>query len=95
METTDTNKIRTKKEFTKKVVEFKRIFGFNPPVDKLLLTKNSWHIDLIQLDTLLNKCIPDYDMEKCTYKGVPDYSMAMVVEEAFGKRACDLIMEMI
>lgn len=84
-----------KEQFDKKVAEFKKIFGFIPPFDRiLLLTTKKWVVDIIALDRELERYTPGYDADRCMYKGKPDYSMKMVIEEVYGERAVELVREM-
>lgn len=84
-----------KEQFDKKAAEFKKIFGFIPPFDKqLLLATRKWVINIVVLDRELERYIPGYNSDKCMYKGKPNYSMKMVIEEVYGERAVELVREM-
>ena len=64
------------------------IVGFTIPLDGIIsAASNNIHIDVLRLD----KRIPNYDSDKCTYKGKPNYSMSMAIEEEWGKEARNLI----
>ena len=53
----------------------------------LCAASNSFHLDVFRLE----KQIPNYNGDACTYKGKPKYSMSMAVEEEWGKEAMELI----
>ena len=58
------------------------------PLDGILCAaSNAFHLDLFRLE----KQIPNYNGDACTYKGKPNYSMAKAVEEEWGKEARNLI----
>ena len=80
----------TKQEFEIKTKEFKEIFGFKPPVSKFLEACGLCSLDIVELDSK----IPNYDGDRCTYKGKPGYSLSRAIKEEYGKRASDLIDEM-
>lgn len=66
----------------------REITGFTIPLDGLLSAlSNEISIDILKLD----KMIPNYNGDACTYKGKPNYSMRMAVEEEWGKEASELI----
>lgn len=46
-----------------------------------------FHLDVFKLE----KQIPNYNGDACTYKDKPKYSMSMAIEEEWGKEVCDLI----
>ena len=84
-----------KEQFDKKAAEFKKIFGFTPPFDRMsLLTTKKWMVDIIALDRELKRYIPGYNSDECMYKGKPNYSMKMVIKEVYGERAVELVREM-
>ena len=59
-----------------------------PWLDGLLCTASgSIHIDVFRLE----KQIPNYNGNACTYKGKPNYSMRKAIEEEWGKEAAILI----
>jgi hypothetical protein len=79
-----------------KRIEFKKVFGFEPPFDRvLLLCGRTWIIDVIEFDRKLEQYTPGYDKDECTYQGKPDYSCNMVVEEVYGKEAVEIVKQMI
>ena len=45
------------------------------------------HLDIFSLE----RKIPNYNGEECTYKGKPNYSMMMAIKEEWGARIHDLI----
>jgi len=49
------------------------------------------HIDLFRLE----KSIPNYDGESCMYKGKPNYSMKMALEEEYGVEVSNMISKLI
>lgn len=62
------------------------------PLDGLLCAAtNSFHLDVFRLE----KQIPNYNGEKCTYKGKPNYSMSMAIEEEWGKEVSELIRDLL
>jgi hypothetical protein len=74
--------------------KFKNIFGFYPPIDMLLTYAkgpDKASIDIIRLDKVLAQHDPEYDDEKCTYKGVSGYSLKMYVIEKYGVDAAKFI----
>ena len=80
-----------KQEWDRKRMEFKKIFGYEPPLDRLMLMSASFALDIFEVE----KRMPNYDGVKCEYKGKPEYSMDMAVTEEYGERACELILEML
>ena len=61
---------------------------YNLPLDGILCAaSNNFHLDVFRLE----KQIPNYNGEACTYKGKPKYSMSMAIKEEWGKEACKLI----
>ena len=67
--------------------QFKKVFGFDAPMDKLSLILGKFCIDIF----VLEEKIPEYDTEECTYKGKSEYSIAMAIEEEYGKEAMELV----
>lgn len=64
------------------------IIGFTPPLDGIIsAARNQCSIDLFKLE----KRIPNYNGDACTYKGKPKYSMSMAVKEEWGEEAVNLI----
>lgn len=62
------------------------------PLDGLLCAaSNSFHLDVLRLE----KKIPNYNGEECIYKGKPNYSMSMAIEEEWGKEASELIRDLL
>ena len=62
--------------------------GVNIPLDgKLSLATGEVELDLLKLETM----IPNYDADKCTYKGKPEYSMRMAIEEEWGTAIAELV----
>lgn len=58
------------------------------PLDGILCAASgSFHLDVFKLE----KQIPNYNGDKCMYKGKPDYSMKMAIDEEWGKEASELI----
>ena len=58
------------------------------PLDGLISAiAGNIHLDIFRLE----KQIPNYDWDKCLYKGKPNYSMSMAIEEEWGKEARNLI----
>ena len=58
------------------------------PLDGLLSSiAGNIHLDIFRLE----KQIPNYDWDKCTYKNKPNYSMSMAITEEWGKEAAKLI----
>ena len=49
------------------------------------------HLDIFSLE----RHIPHYNGEECTYKGKPNYSMAMAMEEEWGAEIHDLVKRLI
>ena len=85
-----------KQQFDKKAAEFKKIFGFPVPFDRtILLGTKKWTIDMVKFDGQLEKIVPEYDADECTYKGVEGWSLSDVVTEVYGERAKDLIDEIL
>jgi hypothetical protein len=75
---------------------FKSYFGFNPPIDMLSTMyhgPNCAIIDIVKLDEEFNKRDPDYDSDKCTYKGQTDISPAMYIKLKYGEDAYNLVKE--
>lgn len=73
--------------------EFRRIFGIQlkcfygeGAFDMALLGFN-----LPKLDLMLSQLDPEYDSENCMYKGLPNYSVKMYIQEKYGNRAAELI----
>ena len=52
-------------------------------------------IDVIALDESLGKYIPEYDADKCTYKGKEGYSMFQVFAEKYGEDVVEQIEDML
>ena len=62
------------------------------PLDGIMCAaSNAFHLDVIRLE----KQIPNYNGDTCTYKGKPKYSMAMAVKEEWGKEAVELINDLL
>lgn len=53
----------------------------------LCFTTGMFYLDMFELE----KLIPNYDGMECTYKGKPNYSMKMAIEEEWGKEVSTLI----
>ena len=73
---------------------FKGYFGFNPPIDMLMTYAKgptNARIDLLKLDEEIQRRNPEYNGEECTYKGKPNYSMALAIEEIYGKEAAEFV----
>jgi hypothetical protein len=88
-----------KKFIDKKLIgaKFKRITGVTPKIDGLFsAATGEIQFDLFKLEEdLAKKADNRYDPKECTYKGKPDYSTAMFVEEEWGKEAADLLMQLV
>jgi hypothetical protein len=68
------------------------IIGFTPPLDGIVSAACGFPcIDLFKLE----QRIPNYDAEKCTYKGKPNFSMRKAIIREWGKEAEELIKQMI
>lgn len=62
------------------------------PIDGLISAATSEiHIDLFRLE----KNIPNYDGKNCLYKGKPNYSMKMALEEEYGIDVSEMIFKLI
>lgn len=75
-------------------LKFRKLFGFNPPIDIYLTAAkgpNNACIDVLKLDDELSKRDSEYDNKKCTYKSKPDYSMSKYIKEKYGTEAHDLV----
>lgn len=58
------------------------------PLDGLLCAASGdFYLDVFRLE----KQIPDYNSNKCTFKGKPNYSMKMAIVESWGQEAAKLI----
>lgn len=58
------------------------------PLDGILCAASgSFHLDVFRLE----KQIPNYNGDACTYKGKPKYSMKMAVKEEWGDEVANLI----
>lgn len=75
-------------------IRFKSYFRFNPPID-LVITwirgPQNAIIDIVKLDELFGNRDPEYDPDKCTYKGKSDYSISKYVIEKYGKDAHEFL----
>lgn len=71
--------------------KFKQIFGFEAPVCNSSLALGKFKLDILKFDSM----IPGYDSEECTFEGKPKYSLNMVIEEKYGKRAKQLVESLI
>lgn len=68
------------------------VIGFTPPLDVIISATSGFPcLDLFQLE----KRIPNYDGDTCTYKGKPNFSMRKAVIREWGKEAAELIKQMI
>jgi len=67
--------------------EFKKIFGFDAPICPSTFVRKKFAIDIIKLDSR----IPNYNPNKCTYKGKPKYSLEMAIKEEYGEEAAILV----
>lgn len=68
------------------------MLGFTPPLDGVLTAANNHCcIDLFRLE----KRIPNYNGDKCMYKGKPKYSMKKAIIEEWGEEAANLIEQLI
>ena len=75
--------------------ELRKIIGYNPPLDGILIpAKNKVIVDVMALDDLMDKNIPEYNADNCTYKGKKNYSCSMVVSEHYGERALEIVKEL-
>ena len=71
-----------------KMKAFYDIFHFGMPIDGLISAiSGKVSVDIIKLD----KMIPNYNSDKCTYKGKPDYSVSMAIAEEYGEHANELV----
>jgi hypothetical protein len=62
------------------------------PLDGILCAaSNAFHLNVFQLE----KQIPNYNSDACTYKGKPNYSMRMAVREEWGEEAANLINDLL
>ena len=96
-----TQRLRPKKvpiklsESSRRIKLWKRlqtILRFTPPLDGIIANANGYPcLDLFRLE----KMIPNYDGEKCTYKGKPNYSMRKALLREYGKEAMELVKQMI
>lgn len=77
--------------------KFRRITGVTPKIDGLFsAATGEIQFDILQLEEdLAKKADNRYDPKECTYKGKPDYSTQMFVEEEWGKEAAELLMQLI
>ena len=88
---------KVKKVFTQKerLVMWSRLKSIiNQPlyIDGLVSSMaGELHIDLMKLE----KHIPNYNGEQCIYKGKSEYSIAMAIEEEWGKEATQLVRNLI
>lgn len=58
------------------------------PLDGLLCAASgTFHLDVFRLE----KQIPNYNGDKCIYKGKPNYSMKRAIMEEWGLEAANLI----
>lgn len=74
---------------------FKNIFGFSLPTCGIAtVLTGSMTIDIVRFDNMLERHIIDYDARDCMYKGKPDYSVKMVVQEHYGDEAIKLLNEL-
>lgn len=72
--------------------EFKRITHVGPRFDGIISAILGKHIvDTFKLDEDLAANDEDYDNVKCTYKGKPNYSMEMYLQEKFGDTAVSIV----
>jgi hypothetical protein len=62
------------------------------PIDRVSIFVGKFDLDIIEFDRMLEKYTPGYNKDNCTYNGV--YSVAMVVNEAYGIRAVEIVKEM-
>ena len=84
-----------KEEFEVKSKQFQRIFGFKPYPSRLtLFGSKNWTLDHAVLYKL-DRSIPNYDGDECTYKGKPNYSLSMAIKEEYGDEANQLVDEML
>jgi len=81
-------------QFMKESEKFKRIFGFNPPIDRTAILIGKSVINIIEFDRLLEKYTPGYNKDECTYNGKKNYSVEMVVNEVYGKSAVEIVRKM-
>jgi len=51
----------------------------------------SFHIDIMKVDRL----VPNYDGDRCLYKGKPEYSLAMAIKEEWGSEIYNLIKRLV
>lgn len=62
------------------------------PLDGLICAiSGTFHLDVFRLE----KQIPNYNAEKCEYKGKPNYSMAKAIKEEWGEEAVNLIQDLL
>jgi hypothetical protein len=70
--------------------ELSDIVGETIPLDGIIsVVSNKISIDILKLDQIMQRRIPDYDSDNCTYKG-ENKSMRKVMEIVYGKRAVEL-----
>jgi hypothetical protein len=69
--------------------ELSDIIGETVPLDDLMTALGKLEIDIVKLDEIMQKRIPEYDLNECTYKG-ENKSMRQVMEIVYGKRAVEL-----
>lgn len=74
-----------------KRTEFKKIFGFDAPICQTSFLAGKFKLNIIALDSR----IEGYDNENCTFNGKENYSLKMAIEEKYGKRAAELVEELI
>ena len=86
--TSDTQFSNPKVDNYHKLGKYLKAVGVNIPLDgKLSLVTGEVELDLLKLETM----IPNYDADKCTYKGKPAYSMQMAIEEEWGTAIAELV----
>jgi hypothetical protein len=71
---------------------FKKAFGYFPEQwkDLLLATTGLWHFNIVQFDTDLSKADPEYNADKCLYKG-KETSCSDYIIAKYGQEACDAV----
>lgn len=90
-------KIVPSDEFVEEFLKLTKVYLAKEGMTDKLLTaiERRFHLDIFKFDAELARLDPEYNPKECTYKGKEGYSMAMYMEEKFGKRSVEMLDQLI
>jgi hypothetical protein len=76
-----------------------KIFGIDPHFftesGMIIVFQKRWVLDIVKFDEWLSEKDPEYDREKCTWKGEEHISLEGYIKLKFGAQAVKLVEDLI